>query len=355
MQGQPPGGAELVVNNHSVCQGENWRLRMETEQANGVANLMPGEYDIALIGVVEFVRSLYTGELKLSPVSLGDFALLTELLVLHDHVCSIDGYFSRENDLGLRLFDVSTDVPFAFGILPTIEFTLPTGESGEAPLLIREPGPPVDLSEEIKSRLQGFYRFDFGHEMRVGGFTDMAIFLQHVQYCDKKGHEDMVRVTDEAISAMIEVAPSFADQTALSSALAPSRFRLREFRSLGPEFYKIVRERHEKAVDLLSRYDDSYKISVPPLLAILLERCRSKDDIPEQLQILRNEFSDLRGEISKLEKEIRSGKSLGEQLEAIEIIERTREHLTAKIAGKKKSNNNNYKTDMGQIGEDGNL
>ncbi len=330
---------------------------MTTPDSNTFSHIAPHQYNTAVIGALTVVQSLFTGEVKLTAVSLSEFALLTELVVLHDRVCSVDLYGRPPHEQYLQAFNVSANIGLAFGIQPTVSLLDVTGEIIHVPLLIAEPeGPPLQIPSELKEPLLNFYNFDLRTAMRGAGFTDILQFLEHVHF-EAAGdqYRTLLDITKDGMSALIAVAPHFGQQTALTALGLLPKLQLQEVmnRSLGHELYAAIANQYKISADRLARYDKAYRIPVPPLLAILLQRCKSREDIPQQLYRLRDEFKDLRSEVAELEKDVRSRKRFKEQIEAIEEIERVREALTARITGRKSLTRSFVKRMFGGLDEMG--
>ena len=84
--------------------------------------------------------------------------------------------------------------------------------------------------------------------------------------------------------------------------------------------YKEIADLHKVSVDLLIKFGGVIQIYIPPLLSILLSRCNKKDDFPERLIELREEFQNLRTSVHKYLKDIKKPKSLKEQLKVVQGI-----------------------------------
>lgn len=84
------------------------------------------------------------------------------------------------------------------------------------------------------------------------------------------------------------------------------------------DLYKKLADVHHVKINDLLRHRGVKEVVLPPLTAILLSRCRTRDDIPEQLQQLRAEFEPLRTAGRQHEKRLATAQTLGEQFQAID-------------------------------------
>jgi hypothetical protein len=73
-------------------------------------------------------------------------------------------------------------------------------------------------------------------------------------------------------------------------------------------------------------------IPIPPLVGLLLDQCKTPDDIVPQLRNLRLRFAPARAELFKYEAALSEASSLGEQLEAIHDIEQVQERIAKVVA-----------------------
>jgi hypothetical protein len=73
-------------------------------------------------------------------------------------------------------------------------------------------------------------------------------------------------------------------------------------------------------------------IAVPPLVALLLDRCGTWDDIPAELLALRKRFASARVELLKYELALAEAKTLGDHLDAIHDIEKVRVRIADVVA-----------------------
>jgi hypothetical protein len=73
-------------------------------------------------------------------------------------------------------------------------------------------------------------------------------------------------------------------------------------------------------------------VPIPPLTALLLDRCKTADDIPSELSALRTRFSSARAELLKYELRLASANTLGDQFDAIRDIERAQLRIAEVVA-----------------------
>ena len=84
------------------------------------------------------------------------------------------------------------------------------------------------------------------------------------------------------------------------------------------EIYKRVADVHKVSVERISKCLGLKQIGIPPLTSILLSRCKSRENVIDQLVKMRDEFSNLRTICSEHERNIRVAKTLRDQVEIIE-------------------------------------
>lgn len=100
-------------------------------------------------------------------------------------------------------------------------------------------------------------------------------------------------------------------------------------------YRKLARTFKGKAERVFSHIGMS-PVYIPPLIAILLHRCRSRDDIPDQVLNLREEFTPLRELGSTYEARILEGKTLGEKIDAMEELDASWDELVSALGTKEK-------------------
>jgi hypothetical protein len=72
-------------------------------------------------------------------------------------------------------------------------------------------------------------------------------------------------------------------------------------------------------------------IVIPPILSILLDICRTREEIPERLIQLRDDFTETRNTLTMLETDFSRAGTLGEQLEALDKFDSTWITLASKL------------------------
>lgn len=82
--------------------------------------------------------------------------------------------------------------------------------------------------------------------------------------------------------------------------------------------YKKLADVHNVKINDLLRHRGVKEVVLPPLTAILLSRCRTRDDVPEALIQLRAEFEPLRTAGRQHELRLTTAQTLGEQIQAID-------------------------------------
>lgn len=84
--------------------------------------------------------------------------------------------------------------------------------------------------------------------------------------------------------------------------------------------FKILSEIHNQKIQKLKDYTGYRKVFIPPLVSILLSKCKSMEDIPTKLRGLRDDFTELRASFTTLEKNIDTADNLKEQFEAVDNL-----------------------------------
>lgn len=94
--------------------------------------------------------------------------------------------------------------------------------------------------------------------------------------------------------------------------------------------YLEVSSTHQELAAKLQLWSTRTAIDVPPLLSILLSRCKSRELLISELVALRLEFSDLRRSLREAQNSFDSAASLNERIRAVERIETLRRTLLKK-------------------------
>jgi len=101
--------------------------------------------------------------------------------------------------------------------------------------------------------------------------------------------------------------------------------------SFSKQMLSVINKVYQVDIEKFRRYFGPMRIEVPPLVAALLQRSRSREDIPDQLRDLRTEFEGARKKLAVLEAQIHGQNRLRDILNAIEELERTRQHLLQQV------------------------
>ena len=256
---------------------------------------------LGLPGPAATVRFLQEAAVVITPSVLCDLAFVVETLVLQDKVGSLEIIQDSPDSFEVSIKEVDLDVnvtgtkvshkllaPFVGAIWDSLEAE---NEARE----IREDDPFLHFS-----------RLDPSQVERIRSGT----------------------------SGRLSIASWYGRNAALSPTGVLPELHAGEFLPLGYQLYEQINEEYKIAIEKIARFDSAYRVSIPPLLAILLQRCKSQVDISSEIAGLRAEFADLRTEVAKLEKELLTAGTLGQQIQVMEEIEATRQFLTRKIAGR---------------------
>ena len=143
-----------------------------------------------------------------------------------------------------------------------------------------------------------------------------------------KAVEDQRRFEETFIQAGFDMLPSA--EFSLPMLAASRRF------SIASELYKALCVAACDRLRLLAPLISSRIVMTPPLVAILLEKCKTLDEIPDQLCLMRKEFTSLREHLAKYESRLASTSKLGDQLEAVYELEKARGHISKEIGSTRK-------------------
>ncbi len=83
---------------------------------------------------------------------------------------------------------------------------------------------------------------------------------------------------------------------------------------------EILSKLHDINSNEIAKYSGYKKVPIPPLVPILLSQCRTREDIPEKLMQLREDFQELRKSFEDLEVRISNASSIQEQLKIVEEV-----------------------------------
>lgn len=117
--------------------------------------------------------------------------------------------------------------------------------------------------------------------------------------------------------------------------LTPFRASYLKQSSISTDIYKIVFEKLKVSVDRICKHLGMKPIYIPPLMSILLGRCRSREEIPDKIIELREEFKGFREMATKYENAICGAPTLGEKIDILDEFEEARTILIEKMNLKK--------------------
>jgi hypothetical protein len=87
------------------------------------------------------------------------------------------------------------------------------------------------------------------------------------------------------------------------------------------KLYNEITERHKEMAKKVLEFQRPRAIYIPPLLSILLNRCENRNEIPQRLMELRDEFTDLRQEMYYWQTEMNQKHYFKDQLELREELD----------------------------------
>lgn len=172
----------------------------------------------------------------------------------------------------------------------------------------------------------------FYHEIGAGPYSyqDVVInYLKNGKSCaQRKLHPEALPVEDiEKTSETLKKYP-----ISLSPGFGFIKSFLKEGENVNDGLYDEVVKRIKADVDSLNKISSTQISYIPPLLAILLSRCKSPEDILPQLVLLRIEFSDLRKMTNEYYKQLNESKNLKEKLLILDELEAKKNALSKKLS-----------------------
>lgn len=131
-----------------------------------------------------------------------------------------------------------------------------------------------------------------------------------------------VAMADRDVSRCIQLVLSFSSGSRLHPALplyaakAQAGFFPGEVPSV--DLYARIADIHRVKVEELLKFTGYRQVPIPPLASILLSRCRGREDIPDQIRMLRAEFQGLRDAGRSHQEQLEAASSLDEQFRVME-------------------------------------
>jgi len=101
-------------------------------------------------------------------------------------------------------------------------------------------------------------------------------------------------------------------------------------------FYKQLKEVRDKQITELLDLEQPWIYNLPPLTAILLERCRTLEDLPTELIRLRGEFKNLRESLTKYQKSYEEAVTIKDKLELKREFQNSIDLLMRKVTRSKR-------------------
>lgn len=175
-----------------------------------------------------------------------------------------------------------------------------------------------DLLFDFQNKNSSYIRKKFFEEPYLKGHTDKYPYLWHdITMKDGEKKRFVIFETETTFNNLLD-----GMYNTLSSSIFQTALPLRGFKaeievnkSLGipNRTYKILADTYNEKLDNLNRYTGYKKIPIPPLVPILLSQCKIKEDIPEKLKQLRQDFTELRKSFVDIEKRLYECETIKEQ------------------------------------------
>lgn len=102
--------------------------------------------------------------------------------------------------------------------------------------------------------------------------------------------------------------------------------------NIGVELYTKIVELHEAYFKKIQNYLGPTYVYIPPILSLVLELCKTPDDIPIALMSLRHKYTSLRKKCTTLETDLRQAKSIQDQIEIIRDIDIAYNAIASKVS-----------------------
>lgn len=242
--------------------------------------------------VSDFSVSLVATDGRVSLAHLMEFSHFVDLYVLHDAVYvsappkpwrhKVLGWISRSPTI-TQVFGTAPDSPLrelssgalADAVCDTSDNTLAIYDSA------------------LEPRTFSLTSYDFWMN-EASGAADALHSLAEPQdtlrfWC-RKLDDSVERVMEELGKTKLTILPSPRN-------LLPFLRRFHQIDTPALTVYRMIAERHRREIEELQQFLRPRAVYLPPLLTLLLARCKSREDIPYRLAELRAEFTDFRHDI----------------------------------------------------------
>ncbi|MFV5695203.1 hypothetical protein ACM55G_07180 [Flavobacterium sp. LB3P122] len=119
----------------------------------------------------------------------------------------------------------------------------------------------------------------------------------------------------ELLSGLYKALPDNNFQTTIPLTGFKAQLEINKGLGISKSTIETLKKLHAINIQELVNLSGYRKVSIPPLVPILLSQCETIDDIPDKLLQLRNDYQELRYSFVNYEKKISESKNLKEQFE----------------------------------------
>jgi len=161
--------------------------------------------------------------------------------------------------------------------------------------------------------------------------SDAAGLCRRLADRDMQGLSPDLSHVSEAVFAWTDFAREQGLQVVGDALWSPLIYTQLVRTTVPTDLYGRLARRFELDAQLAFRDLGLRRLPIPPLGALLFERCQRPADIPRTIVELRNEFADLRGALSQLEDRLSEAKTLREKLDVRREVEAEWETVARKI------------------------
>jgi hypothetical protein len=276
--------------------------------AQYASKIVENKYNLANCAIVDvglFARpyDLLIGDSNLYMEVFLELCLLSEIIVFYDKLICVDknGVIEELN----KYFRTPVEL---FKIFDNEDILFYRGDIEEMAVISREEVDPAvaqDLKEDLEIR-------------QIEEKGSMPIF----EYADFES------INWEKIAGDIGI--SFYNKP------IPISNRIQQLNQLSPsvEFYKRLASIHNVAVERLLCYKGIKQVYIPPIMSIVLDMSKKREDIPKEIIEVRKRFEPTRKKLTNLEESLYKETKLGRQLDIMDEMDNCWYALLSKMKKK---------------------
>ena len=167
-------------------------------------------------------------------------------------------------------------------------------------------------------------------------YDAIRIFRGELVKCYENSQLGLVNASLRDINDEVKIGEALGLDLALLAECSPLVYPRADSMFLSSKLYRELADIHRVQVDRLLKLINPRPIYIPPVLSIVLDRCKSREDFLDVLVDVRRELEPYREATRELERRISDEKQLSEQLDATQDYFDTVETLKRKIASPKR-------------------